>query len=595
MLLRKNAPDSYKWDLTKIIKDDKEFDELFEKLVKLLEKFKDYKGKLNTEETILELLKFNSDYERMFDKIYVYNYLSLDTDLKNNKYLERKDKLENLVSSFQNETSFILPELSTLNNDFIIKLIQNDNFKDYKISLNNIIRNKKFILSEKEEKALATVSSFANGFSSIFDSINDSDLRFDAILINNKKFALTIESYSKYMENKDRKVRTQAYNNLYKSYKQFSKTISTNYIYSIKQNCSELKLRNEGSYLDSCLYAENLPKEIYYTLINNVNNNLPKIYKYFNLLKKNLKIKDFGFEDINLSISNKNSNKYSIAKQKEIIIKALSPLGADYLKEVDYLINNRQIDYLMDENKSSGGYSIGIYDAPPYILVNNNDNYNSLTTLIHELGHSMHSYYSNSNQPYTLSSYSIFIAEIASTTNEILLFRYLYKNSKSLKDKIFYLDNYIKTFKATVYRQTMFSEFEDFSYKKVENGETISLEILKDKYKELLKKYFGTTTKIDNNIIYEWLRIPHFYSPYYVYKYATSFIASNFIASSIINNKENALNNYKTLLKSGGSDYPYYLLKNAGIDLAKDDIYIQGFNDLEKAIKELKSLLKKID
>ena len=324
----------------------------------------------------------------------------------------------------------------------------------------------------------------------------------------------------------------------------------------------------------------------------NVDKNINLEQKYFKLLKKSTKIEDFGFEDVYQSLSQNINKKYSIDEQKHIVLKALSPLGKEYQNLLKIAYENNWIDFCTNKNKKSGGYMLGVYGVHPYVFLNDNGDYDSLSTLAHELGHAMHTYYSSKNQPYPKHDYDIFIAEIASTVNEILLNKYMIKNAKTNEEKLFYLDSYLQHFKGTVFRQTMFAEFEDFAHKAIVNDEILSEKILNDKYTDLLKKHFANTVEIDDCIIHEWERIPHFYSPYYVYKYATSFVSAVYIANSILEGKNNMIEKYRDMLKSGSNGYPTEILAKAGIDLTKDETFEYSFNDMKKCLKEVEEILE---
>ncbi|MBQ0017439.1 MAG: oligoendopeptidase F, partial [Clostridiales bacterium] len=301
----------------------------------------------------------------------------------------------------------------------------------------------------------------------------------------------------------------------------------------------------------------------------------------------------FKFYDVYLSLASKLNKKFDLDEQKEIVKKALINLGDDYQKLLDKAYSENWMDVYPNNDKASGGYCLSVYGLHPYVLLNNNDNYDSMSTMAHELGHAMHGYYSNKEQPISTADHAIYIAEIASTTNEVLLAKYMIKNAKTDEEKLFYLGHLIESFKGTVFRQTMFSEFEDYAFKEIEKGSILTQEKLNNKYKSLLEKHFGGVVKIDDNIINEWTRISHFFRPYYVYKYATSFISAVNIASKIEKGDKEAIEKYKTLLKSGGNDYPDKLLKKAGVDLEKDETYVVAFNVLKEALNEVKQILKK--
>lgn len=590
---RKLANNDFKWDLTDIYKSDEEWQKNFDFLQKEVKILATFKGKLNKKEELKDFNALSEVYSRILNKLYLYTFLNHDINLKESKYNEQRSMIEDLEASIASDTSYFTPELASLDEEYLKSLIDDPEFKLHKMEYESILTNKQHILSEKEENLSSLMNSFSGGFSNIFDALTESDMTFEPIIDGENTLKLTGENYGFYLTNSNREIRRQAYENLYKSYKQFSNTISNIYIYNVKQNSFDLKLRKYDSLLQASLQGNKIPERVYYNLIENVDKNVHLMHKYFELLKQKTKIEDFKFYDTYLSISGQNKRQFSVEEQFSIIEKALAVLGEDYIKNLQLAKEQHWIDAYSDENKAGGGYNIAIYDSHPYILLNDNGNYNSMSTMAHELGHAMHSFYSNKNQPSELAHYSIFVAEVASTVNEILLSKYMLKNCTDDEEKIFYLDQFIKNIKATVFRQTMFSEFEDFAHKTIENGKPLSLEILCNEYKKLNEKHFGNVVEIDDNIIYEWQRISHFYRPYYVYKYATSFTTAVCIASKILSGDNVALENYKRLLSSGGSDWPNELLKNVGIDLTCNEPYDVLFKELNSSLSELESLLNK--
>lgn len=591
---RKNAPEKLKWKLTDIYKNHKEFEQNLEKFAKNIEFFEKFKGKLHIPNNLLLYYKTADVISELSSKLSSYVFLNHDIDLNNNLYLEDQQKLNALEAKLSSITAFVAPELSNIENEYFEKLIKNEKFKDYEYNIKSILINRQHILSQKEEEALSVMNSFSNGFDDIMETLTENDFKFKPVKINGKSEELTASTYGKFLINKDKAIRTQAYNNLYEVYGQFSKTLSINYINFVKLINSDLSLRKYNSTFEMFNHNLQIPVKIFENLLKNVEKNINLEQKYFILLKKSTKIDNFGFEDVYQSLAKNIDKKYSIEDQKQIVLSALSPLGDEYQNLLKTAYQKNWIDFCTSSNKKSGGYMLGVYGIHPFVFLNDNENYDSLSTLAHELGHTMHTYYSSKYQPYSKHNYSIFIAEIASTVNEILLNKYMIKNAKTDEEKLFYIDNYLQHFKSTVFRQTMFAEFEDYAHNQIANGNILSEKILNNKYKEFLQKHFGTTVNIDDNIIHEWQRIPHFFSPYYVYKYATSFISAVYIANSILENKNNMIENYKEILKSGSNGYPTEILAKAGIDLTKDEIYNYSFDDMKMSLKEAERILKTI-
>lgn len=583
--------EKYKWDLTKLFTSSEAWKTDFEYVKNNYKQLGEFKGKLNDKSELKKYLTIDRDVSSKLSKLLYYSYLSHDVDLKNSSYVEQLGLIESLEAQIMSEISFFLPELNSLSDEYLNELINDENFKDNSNLFKQVLLNRKHLLSEKEENALSLVNSFSNGFSRIYDELTETDLVMKPILVNGKEMPLSSEKYSLYITNEDRTVRKQAYDNLYEAFSKISHTTSITYIYYLKSTSFDLKLRGYSSLLQESLYSEQIPEKVYYNLIDNVNNNLFLMHRYFKLLAKVKGISDFKFYDSYLSIADNLDVKYTFEEQAEIVKTALKVLGDDYVSKLNTAFNNHWIDAFSNDNKSSGGYNFCIYGHHPHIFLNDNGNYNSLSTLAHELGHALHSEYSNNSQCYEKADISIFVAEIASTVNEILLNKYLLKNAKSKQEKLFFLDQFVKNTKATVFRQTMFSEFEDYAHKLVENDKPISIEILNNEYKNLLVKHFGDSVIIDDKIIYEWTRIGHFFRSYYVYKYSTSYVCANYIASCIFDNKHNMTEKYLNLLKSGSSDYPTNLLKLVDIDLTQNEVYNLLFKDLEQVINEIENLV----
>lgn len=590
---RKNAPENLKWKLTDIYKTHDDFDRDLEKVKEYLPIFEKFKEKLNDPEILLKYFKTTEAMGKINHRLNCYGMLNHDVDLNNDLYIEDDQKLTMISSKISKNTAFVEPELASLGDEYFENILKDERFKNYDLRIKNILNERKHILSKEQEEALSVMYSFSNGFDDVMSTLTENDFRYKPVVVNGKKEELTESTYSKFIDDKDRKVRTQAYNNLYEVYRQFSKTLAINYINFVKLVNCDLRLRKYNSTFEMLQDSKKIPQALFDNLLKNVNKHLNLEQKYFKLLKNATKIKDFGFQDVYQSLANSLNKKYTIDEQKKIVLEALAPLGEQYQTLLKTAYENNWIDFCTNINKRSGGYMLGVYGVHPFILLNNTNDYDSLSTMAHELGHAMHTYYSDKNQPYTKHKYSTFIAEIASTVNEILLNKYMITNAKTDEEKLFYLDNYLQQFKSTVFRQTMFAEFEDFAHNKIANDEILSEKILTEKYTDLLKKHFADTVNIDENITHEWQRIPHFYSPYYVYNYATSFISAVYIANSILENKHNMLDNYMEMLKSGGNDYPTNILAKAGVDLTKDETFNFAFNDMKNSMAQAEEILNK--
>lgn len=587
---REQASNKYKWNLEELYKTQGDWDKEYTYLLDNVDKFKEYKGKFNQKEEWVKYNEFNNEFSRKFMNLYLYAFLGHDVNLKDSRYQTNLMKMHNLSSKLDQASAYISPEMASLDEAYLKSLMSDEMFKDYKLKLESIILNKRHVLSEQQEEALATTSAFSEGFSDIYDTLIDTDLTYEGFEVDGKFYPMSEEKYSKYMDSDNREIRKKAYDSLYAQYKKYARTFAKLYTYHVKLCGSDLKLRKYDSYLSATLEGSKIPSGVYYKLIEKVNENVDVMKEYFSLVKDQLKIEDFSFYDTYTTISELNK-EYDQETQFEIVKKALEVLGQEYQGLLQQAHDNNWMDVYPSETKSSGGYQFGSYDTHPYVLLNNTDNYTSMSTMAHELGHAMHSYYSNKNQPYPTHNYAIYVAEVASTVNEILLNRYMIENSKDNEEKIFFIDKYIKNIKATVFRQTMFSEFEEKVHSMIEADNPLGVESLVEIYHGLLEKHFGGVVNIDENIDHEWIRISHFYRPFYVYKYATSYTCANYIASSILENKNNMREKYFDLLKSGSSDWPDQLLKKVGVDLESDAPYDMLFNDLKNHIELLKELL----
>ena len=424
-----------------------------------------------------------------------------------------------------------------------------------------------------------------------YELLKDSDLTFGYIEDEEgKKVELTCSNYSLYIESKNREVRKNAFQTLYKTYKQFINTFASTLSGNINENITIAKIKKYNSTLEWCLYPDEIKEEVYNNLIKTVNNNLDILFKYYDLKKEVLKLDELHLYDIYTPIVSEFTKKYPFEEGKQLVLDALSILGEDYIEVLKKGINNHWIDVYPTKAKRTGAYSGGCYDTEPYLLLNYQEQYNDISTLAHEAGHSMHSYYTRTNNPYQYGDYAIFVAEVASTVNEILLAKHLLEVSTEKEEKLFILDNLMNLFKGTIYRQTMFAEFEQSIYKDAEEDIPLTADYLSNKYYQLNKKYFGENVFVDEEVQYEWSRIPHFFYNFYVYKYATGISAACQIVNNILNNKENAVENYKKFLSCGSILNPIDSLKLAGVDLTKKEVIESALKMFNETIEEFKNI-----
>ena len=592
--LRSEINENDKWDLTPIYKNEKDWNKDLEKAKKEIKKVVDYKDLLSSSKRLLEYIKYDENTERLLYRLYYYAHLNHDSDTTNTKYQQMVTNVMDVYNEYGSLSSFIRPLFMNTDYSVIEKYMKEEpEIKNYEFNLKNMYRYQEHTLSEKEENIIATLSDTLSNPSSTYEALTDSDMEYGYITTkDNEKVKMTDSNYSTFIESSNREERKQAFDMIYDTYSKYKNTITKTYIGDMDANISIAKLRGFKSARASSLFGDNVKEEIYDNLIDTVNKNMNVIYKYFALKKKVLGLDELHLYDIYAKLIDvKDMNNYPFDKAKDIVIDALGILGDDYVSNLKKAFSERWIDIYNNKGKRSGAYSSGFYDTKPYVLLNYEGNLNNISTLAHELGHSMHTYYSCHNQPYQYSSYNIFVAEVASTVNELLLSKYLLKKVDNKDAKLYILNRLLELFKGTIFRQTMFAEFERDMYKMREEKKALSNDVLCEHYSELNKKYFGKDVVVDDKIKYEWMRIPHFYYGFYVYKYATGLSSACYIVDGIINNKKDALKNYLDFLKTGGSMYPVDELKVAGVDITDPKVIESAINMFNNTIDEFNELL----
>lgn len=606
ILNRNEIKDKYKWDIERMYPDENKWELDLNKCIELSNDFLKYQGSVGENPSaLLVQLEQSSNISRLFENVIVYARQRRDEDNANPKYIEMMGKAIDSASIISSNTAFFTPELISKEKDEIMSFLKKEpRLKIYEFMLDSIFKEKKHILSSKEESLLANLADIRDASSEIFTMLNNVDIDFGIVKDKNgEEFNLTHGNYTKLMESDDRDLREEVYKQMYSKYKSLNNTLSVIYSYNVKNYVTSSKIRNYDDVLSYALDSENISPEIYRNLIDVVHDHLPSMYKYIAIKKRVLGIDDLGMHDIYLPITSLEDKKCSFEEAVNLCSIALSPLGDDYVERFKKgILNERWVDIYENKGKTSGAYSFGSYDSYPYILMNYNNEIDDAFTLIHEGGHSMHSIYTRENQPFIYGSHSIFTAETASTVNETLLINYLIDNAKNKKEKIYWVNKYIDAFRATVFRQTMFAEFELLTHTYVEKGGQLTAEWLNKKYNELNQLYYGPNVKEDEFIRYEWSRIPHFYRPFYVYQYATGYSAANAIAKSIVatssefsNDNGNygvrAKDDYIEFLKSGNSNYPIDLLKIAGIDMNSKNSIERAMEVFDIMVDELDSLI----
>ena len=554
----------------------------------------EYRGRLtNSAEDLLHGLNIYIGLMEKVEKLFVYAHMLKDQDNANTKSQGLLDRAQGLAVEYDSAISFLVPEILEISEEKLNEYISTlEGLKSYKHFLGDLMRKKKHILSEKEEKILAMAGEVANAPGDIFSMVNDADMRFPYITNEDgQEVELTHGRYIQFLESKERKVRKQAFKALYETYGKQKNTIATTFNYSIKKDLFFSKIRNYPSTLEMALHGDNIPISVYDNLIKAVEENMDALHRYVSIRKKALKLDELHMYDLYVPIIQDIEMQIPYSQAKEMVAKGLEPLGDKYLNILKEGYNSGWIDVLENQGKTSGAYSWGCYDTHPYVLLNYQENVNNVFTLAHEMGHAIHSYLSNKKQPYISANYKIFVAEVASTLNEILLTNYLLETLEDDQQKAYVLNHYLEQFRGTVYRQTMFSEFERIVHSMAERGEPLTVDSLSEIYYNLNLKYYGPEMVIDEEIALEWARIPHFYSSFYVYKYATGFAAAAALARQILDQGQPAVERYLDFLSSGGSDYPIELLKKAGVDMTSPEPVDQALETFATLVGKMEQLI----
>lgn len=583
----------FKWDLDSIYKNDAEYDRDIEKAKEITDKELSYKNRvLESSKTLLEIMDYELECERLVNKLYIYANLHYSLDTRDAHWTSCIASLMDLYSDLGTKTSFISTELAKLTDEMLDKFLKEEpELKRYEFGLRKTIKHSSHILSLECEELLSTISPVLGAGDAIFDKLDNADIDLGIITDSeNKEYKLTGGSYREFVGSKDVELRRNAVYKMHEYYKKHANTISECLQNNTKTNCILAKVRDYGSPLEWSLMSDNIPVKFYNKVIESTHKNIDTLHKMMESYKKALNLSEMHIYDINARIGEVPDKKYSIDEVKSIVRNSLEVMGEEYLKVVDKAFNENWIDFYETEGKTSGAFSSGCYDTKPYILLNYTGGFDDIETLAHELGHSVHSYYSRTNRGPEDCDYPIFLAEIASTTQEVLLNNYLLNNTDDKEMKKYILNNILSNFKSTVFRQVEFAEFEKSIHEKTQAGENLTKEDFTDIYFDLQKFYYGPNVVMDDIIKYECLRIPHFYNSFYVYKYATGLSIAYKFAGDIIAKKPGAVENYVKFLSSGGKDYPLNILKSCGIDLEKEKViedsciiintYLDEFNSL---------------
>ena len=590
---RSEIDNKYKWDLSKIYQDPDLLEKDKQEILKLKDQLVAMRGSLTANATnLLKAIDLYYAIMRILDKMVVYTNMKFHEDMDNNASKVLVGKVDKLASEISADLSFFTPEVLKCDYQEITKFLnENQELKKYQHMLEDLYREKKYVLDEKEEKLLSTLQEAFQVPSNVFDLLNDVDMTFEDIKDEEGNIISVTESnYSSLVKSSSRKVRHDAYYSLYNGYKKLKNTFSATLAGNVKVDSLIAKIRGYDSVLQMSLYGDNIDLSLYDHLLKAVNSS-KVMDKYLALRKEVLGLDELHMYDMYAPLVKEYNKKYTYEEAKEMVLEALKPLGEDYITHLKELFDEGTIDVFPNKNKRSGAYSWGSYDTMPYVLLNFVGTFSDVSTIAHECGHAMHSYYSDHNQEYHNASYTIFLAEIASTVNEILLNHYALNKACKKEEKLFFLNNLLELYRTTFIRQAMFAEFEKEIYAKEQNGEILTEEVFTSCYKDLNDKYYKGV--VDDDLIrYEAFRIPHFYTSFYVYKYATGIAVSSKIATSILNNESNALENYLTFLKSGSSDYSLNILKKVGIDLVNDTTLDDILKEFDKLIEEFKEIYR---
>lgn len=587
--------EKYDWNLQDIFKNEEEFKKAEKEIKDLMEKIKTYQGRLcDSAENLYQCYLIYEQSLEIFEKVYSYGMLKYHLDMSNQEGIKLYKEVETLGTEFSVVTSFITPEITYAKEGKIEEYLKNDNrLQKYARDINDILEQKKYVLSKEEENLLANYSEIFSAPENTFDILTNAEFKFGNLIDEEgKEVELTDSTYTLYLKSQNVNVRKQAFNLMYKKYSEFINTIAEMYLANVKAKVTTAKLRNYESSIEKAVINDDASIKVYESLIEAVNENLALNHNFLKLKKKILNLPEMHMYDLYVNPFEEGKDEITFEEAKQEVLNALQVLGKQYVDKLTEAFENNWIDVYVKSNKKGGAYSMGVYGIHPFVLTNFVNSKRDVSTIAHELGHSMHSYYSNKEQNVIDANYTIMVAEVASTVNEILLSDYQIKNETDKSKKAELLYELLEMIRATFFRQSMFAEFEKIVHEKVENGETLSSEDLNKIYYELNQKYFGTDIIIDEQIQYEWARIPHFYSDFYVYKYATGISAAINIATKILEKGEDFTNKYIEMLKQGCSKKSIDLLKMVDVDLENKDTYKVTIDYYKDKMKELEEIIK---
>lgn len=595
---RNEVSDDLKWDLSRVFENDQEWEKEYQQVTNEIKNISKYKQTLTKSgKDLYEGITAILAIERRLEKVYVYATMSSDVDTKNNHYLGFVAKVQSLANQMAAATSFVDPEILSIPEKTLAKFIQDEpRLENYRHRLEQITQKRPHTLPANEEKIIAAAGDAMGTSANTFNVLTNSDMEFGYVQDENgDMIQLSDGLYSLLIQSQDREVRKNAFDVMYASYGQFENSLASTLSGEVKAHNFNARVHKYNSAREAALSENGVPTTVYDTLIKEVNSHLDLLHRYVALRKKILGLKDLQMYDMYVPLTGEPPLSYNFETAKAEARKALAPLGEDYLKHVDYIFNNRVIDVVESQNKVTGAYSGGAYDTDPYELLNWENNLDSLYTLVHETGHSVHSWYTRNTQPYVYGDYPIFVAEIASTTNENILTEYFLDNITDLKTRAFVLNHYLDSLKGTLFRQTQFAEFEQFIHEADAQEQPLTADVLDEFYGKLNQRYYGDSVEPGGEITKEWARIPHFYYNFYVYQYATGFAAATALANKVVHGTDQECDAYINFLKSGSSDYPTEIMKRAGVDMTKADYLRDAFDTFEKRLNEFEKIIDELN
>lgn len=562
------------WCLEDMFESDDFWEEEFGRLQRMIFQYEDFEGTLGeSADRLLEYLKFNDETNLLMERLYVYANMRYHQDMANSMYQEFAARAQKLMVEMSGASAFAEPEILEITTEKInVFFNENPELETYKRYISEILRGKNHTLDKKTETILAKSRQMANAAENIFSMYNGADIKFPSITTGEgEEIEITHGNFVPLLESADREVRKAAFEGVYETYGKMRNTLAATFAANLDQANFYAQVRNFSSAREMYLYGSNIPESVYDNLIETVHKNMDKMHKYVSLRKKILDVSELHMYDLYTPIAKAPDTKYSFEAAKDIVLEGLAPMGEEYIKVLEEGFDNRWIDVYENEGKRSGAYSWGAYGIHPYVLMNYHGTLDHVFTLAHEMGHAIHSYYSDANQPYVNAGYKIFVAEVASTCNESLLIQHLLKITEDEEEKTYLINHFLEQFKGTLYRQTMFAEFEKIAHSMVQNGEGVTADRLCGIYYNLNKEYFGDDIVIDKEIELEWARIPHFYNPFYVYQYATGLSAAIALSKRILEEGKPAVEDYMKFLTGGSSQDPIELLKIAGVDMTSSE------------------------